>query len=53
MNSIDLFPPSSLFMSKEENPFIGPNITGVIGDIGFVVLAIICFTRIYKNKLKV
>ncbi|RMD01470.1 CPBP family intramembrane metalloprotease [Clostridium autoethanogenum] len=53
MNSIDLFPPSSLFMSKEENPFIGPNITGVIGDIGFVVLAIICFTRIYKNKLEV
>lgn len=47
INGIDLWQPAQLFMSKTSNPFIGPNLTGIIGGCGFIIGAIII---IYKIK---
>ncbi len=53
INAIDLWTPSELFMSKEPNPFIGPDLIGIVGGFGFVVIAIICFISLYKNSSSV
>ncbi|WP_243124382.1 CPBP family intramembrane glutamic endopeptidase [Clostridium sp. AWRP] len=37
-------------LCKIFSPWKATLLTGVIGIIGFVVLAIICFIRIYKDK---
>ena len=50
VNGIDLWAPSALFMSEEANPFIGPNLIGIVGGIGFILWAVICFVIICKNK---
>lgn len=51
LDAIDRFSPSGLFMKYGEvNSFIGPDLTGIIGGIGFIILAIICFIKIYKNS---
>lgn len=42
LNGLDNLKPSSLLMSKVPNLFIGPNLVGLIGGIGFVFFAIIC-----------
>ncbi len=48
VNGIDLYKPSNLFMSKEPNLFIGPDLIGIIGGIGFIVTAFILFARLRK-----
>jgi hypothetical protein len=46
---MDLWAPSDLFMSKTPNLFIGPNIVGIIGGIGFVIVAICCLPFLLKQ----
>lgn len=46
VNGIDLYKPSELFMSKEPDLFIGPDLTGVIGGMGFIVIALILFFKL-------
>ncbi len=48
-NGMDLWAPSDLFMSKTPNLFIGPNIVGIIGGIGFVIVAICCLPFLLKQ----
>lgn len=44
INAMDKFSPSALFMRAEEaDPFIGPNLNGIIGGIGFIIIAAIIF----------
>ena len=52
VNGIDLWAPSALFMSKEANMFIGPDLIGAAGGIGFIVSALICFAAICNNQAK-
>jgi membrane protease YdiL (CAAX protease family) len=49
VNGIDLWAPANLFMSEDPNLFIGPNLVGAVGGIGFVVVAIVCFISICKD----
>ena len=53
VNGIDLWAPSNLFMSKTANPFVGPNLVGIIGGIGFIVLAVFCFISICKKIISI
>lgn len=50
LNGMDMYSPSSLFMSAEPDPFIGPDLTGIIGGMGFVIIAAVIFT-VYKPKV--
>ncbi len=51
LNGIDLYKPSMLFMSKPSNVFIGPDVLGIVGGIGFIITAIILFNKMKKiNK---
>lgn len=39
-------------MSEPSNVFIGPDVLGIIGGIGFIITAVILFNKIKKyNKL--
>ncbi len=49
INGMDLWAPSTLFMSNESNKFIGPDLLGVIGGMGFIVVASMCLLDIHKN----
>lgn len=48
-NGMDLWAPSDLFMSKTPNFFIGPDLVGIIGGIGFIVVAICCLPFLLKK----
>lgn len=50
INGMDKFAPSDLFMSKDANPFIGPDLLGIIGSIGFVVIAMVMFYKMENVK---
>lgn len=51
LNAMDKFSPSSLFMRTEEaDPFIGPDFVGIIGGIGFTVIAVIIFIKYVPSK---
>lgn len=50
INGIDLWSPSTLFMSTKNNPFLGPDLTGILGGIGLFVVAVFCMIDIYKNQ---
>lgn len=50
VNGIDLWTPESLFMSEPSNPFLGPNLTGILGGAGFLALACLCFAVIWKRQ---
>ncbi|MCL2637082.1 MAG: CPBP family intramembrane metalloprotease [Oscillospiraceae bacterium] len=52
VNGIDLWSPSALFMSENANPFIGPNLIGIVGGIGFIIFALVCLIAIQKNQEK-
>lgn len=52
INGIDLYSPSSLFMSKTPNMFIGPDSLGIIGGIGFIIIAIIILIKLKDEKVK-
>lgn len=47
---MDKWAPSSMFMSEDANKFIGPDLLGIIGGIGFVVIAGIAFLRLREIK---
>lgn len=51
LNGIDRYTPSALFMSKTPNAFIGPNLVGIIGGIGFVITATILFYKLKKETI--
>ncbi|MDE6787846.1 MAG: CPBP family intramembrane metalloprotease [Ruminococcus sp.] len=51
LNGIDKYRPSELFMSKNSNMFIGPDLLGLIGGIGFIIISIILFTRLKKENM--
>ena len=51
INGIDLYSPSKLFMSTTANPFVGPDLIGIIGGAGFIIIAVLCFYYIKKIKL--
>lgn len=50
INGMDKWAPSSMFMSKEANMFVGPDILGIIGGMGFIVTAIIAFVKLKDLK---
>ncbi len=50
INGMDKWAPSSIFMSKEANMFIGPDILGIIGGMGFIVTAVIAFVKLKDMK---
>lgn len=47
LNAIDKYTPSYLFTSMKEahNLFIGPNLVGIIGGLGFIIVAIFCYKK--------
>lgn len=51
INGIDLYKPSNLFMSKTPNMFIGPDLLGIIGGIGFIITAIIILIKLKDKKV--
>ncbi|MCM1329560.1 MAG: CPBP family intramembrane metalloprotease [Ruminococcus sp.] len=55
LNAMDKFSPAALFMGEGANPFIGPNLGGLVGGIGFTVIAVIIFIKYVpeKNSLEV
>ena len=46
LNGMDLWAPSTLLMSQPTNPFLGPDLIGILGGIGFLFTAIICFIKL-------
>ncbi len=50
VNGIDLYTPSSLFMSKAPNVFIGPDLLGVVGGVGFIILAVVLFIKLKRIR---
>ena len=52
INGIDLYSPSKLFMSTTANPFVGPDLVGIIGGAGFIVIAAFCYFYIKKIKFQ-
>lgn len=52
VNGMDKWAPSDLFMSTEPRVFIGPDLTGVIGGISFVVLSILLAGIMIKQERK-
>jgi len=49
INGMDLYSPSHLFMSKTPNMFIGPDLLGIIGGIGFIITAVILFVKLKED----
>lgn len=52
VNGIDLWTPQTLFTGGEGNPFIGPNLTGVIGGAGLLIAAVFCLMGIVRLQHK-
>ena len=50
INGLDKWMPSYLFMNRKANPFLGPDLTGVVGCAGFIFLAVVCLTKIVKSQ---
>lgn len=52
INAIDKFTPQFLFGSKAFafNPFIGPNLTSLIGGLGLIIAALICYKSFSTKK---
>ena len=51
LNAMDKFSPSVLFMQTKPNPFIGPCAVGIVGGIGFTVIAVIIFIKYVPDKM--
>ena len=51
VNGIDLWKPTDLFMNSPANLFVGPNLVGIVGGLGFVLLVIWCLRQIGKSKV--
>lgn len=52
INGMDLWAPSTFFMSTKANPFIGPDLLGTIGGIGLIIVSVFCFADICKHPKK-
>lgn len=50
LNAMDKFSPSALFMQTGSNPFIGPDLGGIIGGMGFTIIAVIIFIKYKPDK---
>lgn len=52
INGMDTWSASTLFMSHTSNPFIGPDLLGIIGGMGFIIWAVvpIVIMRKWKNN---
>jgi membrane protease YdiL (CAAX protease family) len=50
INGMDLWAPSTLFMSNKPNVFLGPDILGVFGGLGFIIIDIVIIMVIRKWK---
>lgn len=50
LNAMDKFSPSALFMQTKPNPFIGPDLGGIVGGIVFTVIAAIIFIKYVPEK---
>ena len=48
INGIDLYAPSQLFMNRSSNLFIGPNLIGLVGGAGLILLAAWCLRQLWK-----
>lgn len=48
-NGIDLWKPSDLFMARPADPFIGPDLTGILGGAGYILTALICLFFLNKK----
>lgn len=46
INALDKIKPSNLLMGTPSNPFIGPDLIGIIGGIGFIVWSAHCYKEI-------
>ena len=51
VNGIDLWKPTDLFMNSPANLFVGPNLVGIVGGLGFVLLVIWCLRQIGRGKV--
>ena len=51
VNGIDLWKPTDLFMNSPANLFVGPNLVGIVGGLGFVLLTIWCLRQIGRGKV--
>lgn len=54
INGIDRWAPSSLFMFQKPNLFIGPDLSGIIGGLGFIIIGVvlgIIMMRWKKNEI--
>lgn len=52
VNGIDLWKPSDLFMNGPSNLFVGPNLVGIVGGVGFVLLAVWCLRQIVNGRAR-
>ena len=50
INGMDTWAPSTLFMSHKSNVFLGPDLLGVIGGIGFIIIDIALIMVMKKWK---
>lgn len=50
INGMDMYAPSALFMSQKPNIFVGPDLLGIIGGVGFIVIDIILILIMRKWK---
>lgn len=50
INGMDRWAPSMLFMSQKSNMFLGPDLVGIIGGFGFIILDIILII-VMKRRL--
>ena len=48
INGLDKIKPSDLLMSQSSNPFIGPDLIGIIGGAGLIVVSILCYRKLWK-----
>ena len=52
LNGIGLYTASTLFMGREPNAFIGPDLTGVLGGAGFILAAAFCLAALVRRRKK-
>ena len=42
-----------MFMAGTANPFVGPAPTGIIGGIGFIVVAVLCYVSLKEDRRRI
>ena len=52
LNGIGLYTASTLFMERDPNAFIGPDLTGVLGGAGFILAAAFCLAALVRRRKK-